>query len=104
MSQNSRNQGFSYYICLMIEGSGSGSIPPDPGGQKHVDPVDPDSDPEHWLWEGATVLKGHVKRLENLNCRPNQLNNHSEISSVADTDSLNPNRVFTNCLKTKFIS
>jgi hypothetical protein len=31
MSQNSINQGFSYYICLMIEGSesraGSGSIP-----------------------------------------------------------------------------
>ncbi len=26
-SQNSRNQGFSYYLCLMIEGSGSGSIP-----------------------------------------------------------------------------
>ncbi len=26
-SQNSRYQGFSYYICLMIEGSGSGSIP-----------------------------------------------------------------------------
>jgi hypothetical protein len=25
MSQNSRNQGFSYYICLMIEGYGSGS-------------------------------------------------------------------------------
>jgi hypothetical protein len=25
MSQNRRNQGFSYYICLMIEGSGSGS-------------------------------------------------------------------------------
>ncbi len=25
MSQNSRNQGFSYYICFMIEGSGSGS-------------------------------------------------------------------------------
>jgi hypothetical protein len=23
MSQNSRNQGFSYYICLMIEGSES---------------------------------------------------------------------------------
>jgi hypothetical protein len=35
---------------MMIEGSGSGSIPlvdPDPGAQKHVDPVDPDleSDP-----------------------------------------------------------
>jgi hypothetical protein len=26
-SQNSRNQGFSYYFFLMIEGSGSGSIP-----------------------------------------------------------------------------
>jgi hypothetical protein len=25
MSQNSRNQGFSYYICSIIEGSGSGS-------------------------------------------------------------------------------
>ncbi len=25
MSQNNRNQGFSYYFCLMIEGSGSGS-------------------------------------------------------------------------------
>ncbi len=24
-SQNSRNKGFSYYLCLMIEGSGSGS-------------------------------------------------------------------------------
>ncbi len=26
-SQNSRNQGFSYYFCMMIEGSGAGSIP-----------------------------------------------------------------------------
>jgi hypothetical protein len=26
-SQNSRNQGFSYYFCIMIEGSGSGSVP-----------------------------------------------------------------------------
>jgi hypothetical protein len=26
-SQNSKNQGFSYNFCLMIEGSGSGSIP-----------------------------------------------------------------------------
>ncbi len=24
-SQNSRNQGFSYYFCMMIEGSGAGS-------------------------------------------------------------------------------
>ncbi len=27
-SQNSRNQGFSYYVCLMKEGSGSGSRRP----------------------------------------------------------------------------
>jgi hypothetical protein len=52
MSQNSRNQGFSYYICLLIEGSGSGSIPLTNGSesgrkaQKHADPVDPDSEPE----------------------------------------------------------
>ncbi len=26
-SQNNRNQGFSYYYCFMIEGTGSGSIP-----------------------------------------------------------------------------
>ncbi len=26
-SQDFRNQGLSYYFCLMIEGSGSGSIP-----------------------------------------------------------------------------
>ena len=46
-SQNSRNQGFSYYFCMMIEGSGSipqtnwsGSGRP----KKHVDPVDPDPD------------------------------------------------------------
>jgi hypothetical protein len=26
-SQNSTNQGFSYYFCMIIEGSGSGSIP-----------------------------------------------------------------------------
>ena len=43
------NQGFSYYFCMMIEGFGSGFIPPvdqDPA-QKHVDPVDPD--PQHWF-------------------------------------------------------
>ncbi len=33
-SQNSRNQGFSYYFCMMVEGSGTGSIPPDPGRPK----------------------------------------------------------------------
>ncbi len=56
-SQNSRNQGFSYYFCMMIEGSGSGSgsgsIHLTNGGPKHVDPVDPDPhsdpDPQHWF-------------------------------------------------------
>jgi hypothetical protein len=50
-SQNSRNQGFSYYFCLLIEGSRSGRA------QKHVDPVDPDPadpdpdwNPEHWFF------------------------------------------------------
>ena len=45
-SQNSRNQGVSYYFCLMIEGSEIQEA------QKHVDPVDPDPDldpdPQHW--------------------------------------------------------
>ncbi len=35
-TQNSRNQGFSYYVCLMIEGFGSDAyiwlVDPDPGG------------------------------------------------------------------------
>jgi hypothetical protein len=56
-SQKSRNQGFSYYFCMMVEGSGS--IPLTSGSiwiriweaKKHVDPVDPDPDsdldPQH---------------------------------------------------------
>jgi hypothetical protein len=57
MSQNSRIK-VSYFICLIIEGSGSGSragsgsLPLDKWiqireVQKRVDPVNPDSDPEH---------------------------------------------------------
>ncbi len=66
-SQNNRNQGFSYYFCLTIEGSGSIPLTNGSGSgraknmwirwirlwiqnreaQKHVDP---DSDPEHCLW------------------------------------------------------
>jgi hypothetical protein len=96
-SQNSRNPGFSYYFCMMIEGSGSGSIPlnnapgsgrPKAGGfggsgsgfrihtsdywirireaQKHVDPVDPDPDPQHWKAElcrsGNQGGKGNIRR------------------------------------------
>ncbi len=41
-SQNSRNQCFSYYFCLMIEGSWSGSVSLTNGsgwgGLKHMDP------------------------------------------------------------------
>ncbi len=66
MSQNIRNQGFSYYFCLMIEGSG-----PDPyiltpylririlEAQKHtecLDPTGPDlalvPDPQHCMVKG----------------------------------------------------
>jgi hypothetical protein len=57
-SQNSRNQGFSKFFCLLYLGSRSGTGPDqyqkitdpdaDPGGQKHTDPTDPDADPEHW--------------------------------------------------------
>jgi hypothetical protein len=43
-SQNSKNQGCSYYFCLLIEGFGSGSIPLTNGSESgRVDP-DPDSD------------------------------------------------------------
>ncbi len=51
-SQNSRNQGFSYYFCMTIEGSGSIPLTSGSGSgwpkncEKHVDPVDPD--PQHW--------------------------------------------------------
>jgi hypothetical protein len=41
-SQKIRNQGFSYYFCLMIEESGSGSRRP----KKNTAPTDPD--PQHW--------------------------------------------------------
>jgi hypothetical protein len=51
---NRRNQGFSFYFCLMIKGSESRSrsIPLcsgfGSGTRKHVDLVDPD--PEHWCF------------------------------------------------------
>jgi hypothetical protein len=33
-----RNQGFSYYFCFMIKGSGAEPLTndPDPGAQKHI--------------------------------------------------------------------
>jgi hypothetical protein len=42
---NSRYQGFSYYFCMMIEGSGSGAGA-ESEAQTHVHTVDPDSDPD----------------------------------------------------------
>ncbi len=62
-SQNTRNQGFSYYLCLMIEESGSvsglGSIPltnwsgSKSRRPKNTDPTDPDSgpDPQHCMYD-----------------------------------------------------
>jgi hypothetical protein len=51
MSQNSRNQCFSYYFCLMIEGSGSVSLTKmDPDGPKHMDPPkNPDQDQQQCI-------------------------------------------------------
>jgi hypothetical protein len=49
-SRSSKNQGFSYFFCLMKEGSGSISLTSGSGireAQKHVDRVDPDPDSEH---------------------------------------------------------
>jgi hypothetical protein len=56
-SQNSRNQGFSYYFCLMIEGSGFGSVPLTNGSVsgKHTDPTEPDPYPQHWDLESLLV-------------------------------------------------
>jgi hypothetical protein len=36
MIQNSRNQGFSYYFCLTIEGAGFVQIMRDPGCPKNL--------------------------------------------------------------------
>ncbi len=52
-SQNSRNQGFSYYFCMITEESGSkltngsGSGRPKNMWIRWI--TDPDSDPEHWF-------------------------------------------------------
>jgi hypothetical protein len=60
--ENSRNQGFSYSFCTMIEGSESGSVPltndsnTDPGGTKNMDLTDPDPQPQHCTEHSATVL------------------------------------------------
>jgi len=70
-SQNRRNQGFSYYFCLMLEGS----IPLTNGtriririqeAQKHVDPgdmdpgdLDPDSDPDA---QNCSYSRGYKNR------------------------------------------
>ncbi len=48
-SQNSRNQGFSYFLCFSMKGSGSVSVQimTDLGGSKPKDPTDPD--PQDWF-------------------------------------------------------
>jgi hypothetical protein len=63
-SLNSRNQGFSYYFCMMIEGSGSragsgsgsGSTPLTSGsGSGRPKNTCADPDPQHWL-EGIMTM------------------------------------------------
>ncbi len=44
-SQNSKNQGFSYYFCLMIEGSGSVPLTNGSGSRRPKTHTDPD--PQH---------------------------------------------------------
>ncbi len=53
-SQNSRNQGFSYYLCLMIEGSGSVDLTNGSGSRRPKNIRSPNTDPNtcytlHWL-------------------------------------------------------
>ncbi len=49
VTKNSRNQGFSYIFCLLMEGSGSDTIQiisdPDLGSPKLMNSTDPDLDP-----------------------------------------------------------
>jgi hypothetical protein len=54
-SQNSRNQGFSYYFCMLIEGSGRPENMWIREAQKHVDPVNPD--PQHCIYLCVLLLK-----------------------------------------------
>jgi hypothetical protein len=68
-SQNSRNQCFSYYFCLMIEESGSISLINGSGcgsgeAQKHMDPTDPD--PQHCFKMAFNHETFYCGRLRNL--------------------------------------
>jgi hypothetical protein len=63
------NQGFSYFFCMMIEGSGSipltsGSLIRIREAQKHVDPVDPD--PQHCY---TAIKKARLKNRERVTNR-----------------------------------
>ncbi len=56
---NSGNQGFSIFICLMMEGSGSVQIMMDPDldleAKQHTDYTDPD--PSHWSQGNRTYCR-----------------------------------------------
>jgi hypothetical protein len=70
-SQNSWNQGFSYYFCLLTEGSGawSGSIPlTNESGSRFswpkkygMEPTDSHPDPEHWFGYLFPCVKVRVR-------------------------------------------
>jgi hypothetical protein len=56
-SHNSRNQEFSYYLCLMIAGSGTGAVTLTNGSrswrpEKHTNP-----DPQHWFCLSNLVIE-----------------------------------------------
>jgi hypothetical protein len=55
-SQNSRNQGFSYYFSLMIEGSGSRA-----GSGSYLGRMDPDPDPGGLKTCGSATLVRSIR-------------------------------------------
>jgi hypothetical protein len=61
-SQNSRNHGFSYYFCLMIEGAGSKPLTNGSGSRRpktNTDPTDPHPNPQHWF-PGRNLINGSM--------------------------------------------
>jgi hypothetical protein len=72
--QKSRNQGFSYYFCLMIEGAGSITLTDGSGSgfrrPKNIWDPDPDPDLQHWF--KRSLYRTSVKRPRKLLRGPDQ--------------------------------
>ncbi len=77
-SPSSRNQGFSYFFCLVIERSGSGAgarsillIDGSGSGSRRPKKVDPDSDPDPQHWSLLNLSESYISwwTLEGTGCR-----------------------------------